>query len=47
MDFSDILEVLGLLCLIAFAFIIWWPLAIAVTGVSLLAVSFLRSRRGR
>lgn len=47
MDVSDVLEAVGLLCLIALAFIIWPPAALGAAGLSLLAVSFLRSRRGR
>jgi hypothetical protein len=44
---TDVLEVLGVLCLVAFAFLIWPPAAIAVGGVALIAASFFITRRGR
>lgn len=47
MKVTDVLDVLGVLALVAFAYLIWPPAALAVAGVAFLAASFLLSRRGR
>lgn len=43
---TTVLELLGLLFLVAFAAILWWPAAIGVAGVALLWVAHGLSRRG-
>lgn len=40
-----ILDILGLFCLAAFAFVVWPPAALLVVGVALLAMSY-RAQRG-
>jgi hypothetical protein len=45
--FTDVLDVLGILCLVGFVFLIWPPLALAVAGAGILAVSFVTVRGGR
>jgi hypothetical protein len=42
---TTILDIAGALLLIAFAFIIWWPLALAAAGILCLLASFLLTRR--
>lgn len=37
---SDLLELLGVACLVLFAVLLWWPAALLVTGLYLLAASF-------
>jgi uncharacterized membrane protein len=44
---TDVLDVLGIVLLVAFAFLIWPPAALAVAGAAILAASFFLSRRGR
>ena len=44
---THVLDALGALALIGFAFLIWPPLALAVFGVLALALSWLRARGGR
>jgi hypothetical protein len=55
-DISDVLEAVGLLCLIAAAFLIFWLLfsilagvaaGLVVLGAALLFSSYVRSPRGR
>lgn len=40
MKLDELLEVLGLLCLVAFAFCIWPPAALLVAGVGFLIVGW-------
>lgn len=47
MHITDVLEILGVLCLVGFAFLIWPPAAIGVAGVALISSSYFLSRRGR
>lgn len=45
---SDVLELLGVACLVAFAVLLWWPSALLVTGFYLLVASFgLHGAAGR
>lgn len=37
---SEALEILGVACLVAFAYIVWPPLVLAVVGVTLLVAGF-------
>lgn len=42
---SDFLDLLGILCLAALAFLIWPPAALGVVGVSALAASWTMERK--
>jgi hypothetical protein len=44
---TDVLDLAGGFCLIAFAYIIWPPAALALLGVGLLLISWNTSRRKR
>jgi len=44
---TDVLDILGLLALIGFAFLVWPPAALLVLGIVLLLASFMRARGGR
>jgi hypothetical protein len=44
---TDVLDILGVVSLAVFAFLIWPPLVFAVIGVILLVASFVRARGGR
>jgi hypothetical protein len=45
-DFTDLLDIIGGLSLIAFAFLIWPPLALALFGAACLMASWRRTRGG-
>lgn len=47
MDFTDLLDVLGGLALIAFAYLVFAPAALLVFGVMCLAMSWQRTRTQR
>ena len=47
MRITDVLDVLGLICVPVFAFFIWPPLTIIAAGGVLILVSFMLTKRGR
>ena len=42
---TTVLDLLALVCLVAFAYLLWPPAALAVAGVALLMVSYRLSHR--
>ena len=47
MKLTTVLDILGLLFVSAFAYLIWPPLSLGVVGLAILAASFIRARGGR
>jgi len=43
---TTVLDIVGALLIVGFAFLIWWPLALLAGGLLCLLMSFLLTRRG-
>lgn len=44
---NDVLELVGFLLVLAFCVIVWWPAAVLVAGLGLIAAALARDRSAR